>query len=266
MVVTRKKKDNKGAKKSNVSVSPGLEVDQQRILEPLAKAGFDKEKGGSNIAKGPKGKRKAQAEISLSPSSSPTRLDSHPSSVSDGFDSSGPVQTFNEGFNLESRGIIKSKPNSSSIKGNKEAARARALQHAPKSTAKLKDNVLAPTDWFASISTLKAKQTGEFRFGANSNTQVGDQVGKDDCGNSESDNGRNPSSPSTHLGLVQSQATDTMDIVVPPSDRGCLGIDERADGSAGALLDFDAWQRTNKGRSTNGWIDFDRGGKFPSSF
>lgn len=28
MVVTRKKKDNKGAKKSNVSVSPGLEVDQ----------------------------------------------------------------------------------------------------------------------------------------------------------------------------------------------------------------------------------------------
>jgi len=177
----------------------------------------------------------------------------------DGFDSSGPVQTFNEGFNLESRGIIKSKPNSSSIKGKKEAARARAFQHAPKSAAKLKDKVLAPTDWFASISTLKAKQTREFRFGANSNTQVGDQVGKDDCG-------RNLSSPSTYLGLVQSQATDTMDIVVPPSDRGCLGIDERANGSARALLDFDAWQRTDKGRSANGRMDFDGGGKFPSSF
>ena len=56
-----KKKDNRGAEKSNVSISIGLEVDQQRILGPLVKARFDKEKGGQNVAKGSKGKRKAQA-------------------------------------------------------------------------------------------------------------------------------------------------------------------------------------------------------------
>lgn len=216
MVVTQKKKDNRGAVKSSVSSLPGVEDDQQKRFVPLVKTGFERERGGPST-KGLEGKRKAQAKIRLSPSS-PTRSLNLPSSISGEPACMSSGQVFSEGANRDNSGVIKTKPKSNSVKGKKEVARARHPQHSPISAANLRDNVLTPSVWFASISALKTEVNGEFIFGVNSNNNVGDLCVREDHGNAEKNSRRNSGSSNMHIKFNNG---------VTPSDRHNLGTEER---------------------------------------
>lgn len=140
--------------------------------------------------------------VHSSHSSSPTRPVSLPSHVSDGLANIGPIQAFTEGASQDNRGVIRTKLNSNSVKGKKEATRARALHLSPSSATSPRDKVITPSVWAASISTLNVDAKGDFRFGAKSSYNDGDHCEREKCENSESSSGG------------------------PPSDRHSLGIDE----------------------------------------
>lgn len=99
---------------------------------------------------------------------------------------------------------------------------------------------------------------GDFKFGVNANRKVGNEFEREDHRNFEREYRRNSGSPNTHHEMGQCQAMESMEISnefnigVPFTDRHSVGFDERPvvkstlsccrkdDGSAKALLDFDA--------------------------
>lgn len=122
MVVTRKKKDNRGLKKSSRNTLSGLRYDQQKSLEPLGSVASDLEAGRLSSFKGSEGKRKAQPERGLSPAISPLVKENGCNSFSLGLANTSPIQAFKEGTSHASGGVIKLKPNSLSVKGKREVA------------------------------------------------------------------------------------------------------------------------------------------------
>lgn len=109
------------------------------------KAGLERKRGGQSIFKGSEGKSKAQGEIRSSLSSSPTRPVSPLSHVSDGLANIGLIHAFTEGVIQDNRGGIRTKLNSNSVKGKKEATCARALHLSPSSAASPRDKVITPS-------------------------------------------------------------------------------------------------------------------------
>ncbi|KAK9999329.1 hypothetical protein SO802_018932 [Lithocarpus litseifolius] len=91
------------------------------------------------------------------------------------------------------------------------------------SVSSLRDNVLNPSAWSASISVLKPEVNGEFIFGVNSNNNnVGDVCGREDHGNIENNGRRDSGSSNMHVEINNE---------VTPSDRLNLETKERHKGS-----------------------------------
>lgn len=96
-----------------------------------------------------------------------------------------------------SKELHKHKPNSSLVKGKKEYTRSRAVlfnpisaasdKAYPTTAASNKISLSTHADWSTSISKLCPEICGEFIFGANPNINMGDQLGRVDYGDAESD-------------------------------------------------------------------------------
>ena len=87
-----------------------------------------------------------------------------------------------------SKELNKQKSKTNSVKGKIEFARNRALLYTPiiaasrkKKTpitvASDKTSFSTPADWSTSISKLRTELNGEFKFGANLDSKMGDQCG-----------------------------------------------------------------------------------------
>ena len=63
-----------------------------------------------------------------------------------------------------------------------------------------KTSFSTPTDWSTSISKLRTKLNGEFKFGAKPDNKMGNQLGWVDYGDSKGDCRGNPSLPNTPMG------------------------------------------------------------------
>ncbi|XP_050255268.1 uncharacterized protein LOC126701193 [Quercus robur] len=212
MVVSRKRNDNKRVKQNSPSSLPGngKTHHQEKQIEPLKNSSVKKVWAGPSKVKESNGKRKAELDLIISPTLSTSPLDEHLTTFLSGLVSTSSGQNPIESMGRSSKDLNKHEPKTNSVKGKKEFAHNKALlptyitAASDKATfilaASDKTSFSTPTDWSTSISKLRTKLNGEFKFGAKPNNKMGNQRGRVDCGDFEGDCRGNPSLPNTPMG------------------------------------------------------------------
>ena len=245
---------------------------------PLESSGGNKDFAGPNKAKEEHGKRKGQLS---SPSASLSPLVDQSLTFSCGLGSSGPNQKYVESVGRFVKEM--SKPKTGSVKGKKEIARNRASAAAASTTLdKATSNVAVsdkprlstPSDWSSCISNIRSKMNGEFKFGAEPDSNVGDHRDQSSCGDIVWAENRSLTTKLNH-GLVQS-----MDVLSTEHGHGSTSIDRGGLGTVGIFVvdnrtkhssdengdcEAEAGQSLDERNGEEDWMEFDGGSDFPTS-
>ena len=174
MLITRKRKDSRAPKKSDLNPISVLNVqDQNSSKEPLGRDKRGQTVIGPSTSSVAEGKRKAHSELVTSSRSSAHIVEASPfASSTQGLDSlelPGPIGNFHKGFaNAKSVAAL--------VKGKKYFARTRASPLSQSSAvSQEKDISSKKIVWSASITKLQTVPPGDFQFCSLARNEVGDQ-------------------------------------------------------------------------------------------
>ena len=271
MVVSRKKSDSRGAKRNSINTLPGNRNGHQtdKYKDSLQSSGIVKEWAGPSVGKVLKGKRKAHAEIYSSPTRDPiVDVPIKPFSCEVGSE-----QSSHEGAGRTHIEKTKLKSKASSVKGKKNFAQNRAsLSLSSPIVVTSKDKLTFSPNWSLSIAKIQTDVNGEFKFGANPKTEMGDQCRRDDIRSFESDYRGNPGTLNSAHGLVQRHTPTSMEAsssVINASYSGQNARDtshcDNLEGGFGALADTYVGQMSDERSGEDDRMEVGGGSEAPSS-